>query len=424
MNFRPYKAMQIRFFILCSAVFFFLAPGSSKGQTRQEIKQQIEEHQKAIEDLELRYEKIRLDEVIADVLANGLPSVEPGEEVIAHSAMALVYSEEHEQAKWVAHVLVLDVLEGVVSRTNDFREDPKVTTGSATEADYFLKELQDDGTYKYDGFGYDRGHLAPSADFRWSATALSESYYYSNMAPQVKELNREKWAELENYMRTYIYRHPESKLYIVTGPVLKEGLPVIERGVNKVSIPEQFFKVAYDPYLQKGIAFVMNNTQIPYPVENYAVTIDYVEELTGIDFFAGLEDDLEASVENQSHVSDWIPEIAAGDVMPIHPMSLPKNTFNTVQAKIYMDSGETITVMGTVVGTKKTRNGHVFLNLDKQFPGHIFTVTIWKDDLLNFSYEPETALMGKKISITGKVSDFGGIPSMNVDREKAVRIEE
>jgi len=416
--------MELRILFSCSVFFFFLTPGSVQGQTREEIRKQIDEHQKAVEELELRYEKIRLDEVIADVLENGLPKLEPGEEIVSHSAMALVYSEEHEQAKWVAHLLVPDVIEGVVSRTNDFREDPKVTTGSATDADYFMKYLQDDGTYKYDGFGYDRGHLAPSADFRWSSTALSESYFYSNMAPQVKELNREKWADLENYMRSYIFRHPESKLYIVTGPVLKKDLPVIERGLNKLSIPQQFFKVAYDPYLQKGIAFVMNNAQMPYPVENYAVSIDYVENLTGIDFFAGLEDDLEASIEKQGDVADWIPEIAAGDVMPINPMSLPKNTFNTVQAKVYMDSGETITVMGTVVGSKKTKKGHVFLNLDKQFPGHIFTVTIWKDDLLNFSYEPETSLMGKKVLITGKVSDFGGIPSMNVDREKAIRIEE
>jgi hypothetical protein len=82
--------MQIRVFIFCSALFFFIAPGSTKGQTREEIKKEIEAHEKAIEELELRYEKIRLDEVIRDVLKNGLPALEPGEEVIAHSAMALV----------------------------------------------------------------------------------------------------------------------------------------------------------------------------------------------------------------------------------------------------------------------------------------------------------------------------------------------
>jgi endonuclease G len=364
-----------------------------------------------------------LDEVKIDLLANALPALAPGDELVTHSVMALVYSETHEQAKWVAHVLVPDVMEGVVGRTNDFREDPKIKTGSAVEADYFLKSQGADGKWIYDGFGYDRGHLAPSADFRWSEKALSESYYYSNMSPQVADLNRGKWSDLENYMRSYIFRNPESKLYIVTGPVLKEDLPVIERGVNQISIPEQYFKVAFDPILQRGIAFIMPNIEPPYPVESYAVSINEVESLTGIDFFPGLDDQVENTVEYMKDVAPFIPEIVAGDVEPIYPPSLPPNTFNTVQAKIYMDSGESITVCGTVVSTKVTRNGHVFLNLDKQFPNHIFTVTIWKDDLSNFSYDPAAELMGKKVFVTGKVSDFSGIPSMNIQKDKAIKVE-
>jgi endonuclease G len=73
--------------------------------------------------------------------------------------------------------------------------DDKVSCGTAVEADYFLRTENPDGTHGYDGFGFDRGHLAPSADFRWSATALSESYYYSNMTPQRPGFNQESWAE-------------------------------------------------------------------------------------------------------------------------------------------------------------------------------------------------------------------------------------
>lgn len=163
-----------------------------------------------------------------------------------HSCMALVYDEAHEQAKWVAHMVLPDIMEGKISRSNDFRTDPLVKTGSTDETDYFLKTQQPNGSYTYDGFGYDRGHLAPSADFRWSLKALSESYLYSNMSPQLPEFNRELWSGLEDKVRAYIYRNPTSRLFVVTGPILDAKPPVIERSVNKVAIPKAFFKVLLD----------------------------------------------------------------------------------------------------------------------------------------------------------------------------------
>lgn len=128
-------------------------------------------------------ETIKFEMIHRDLETVGLPSMLPGSKVVWHSAWCLEYSEQHEQARWVAHIITSDITTGVVSRTNDFRPDPDISTGSAVEADYLLKYLQKDSTYKYDGFGYDRGHLAPSADFRWSQKALSESYLYSNMPP-------------------------------------------------------------------------------------------------------------------------------------------------------------------------------------------------------------------------------------------------
>jgi len=414
--------MRVTLFIITLVMFSF-SSFAQHSDSIVNIIRQIESLENKMNLLLYKKEQFRLTEVRNELISNALPALKAGEELITHSCMALVYSEEHEQAKWVAHIIVPDVMEGVVGRTNEFREDPKIASGSALEADYFLKTQAADGKWIYDGFGYDRGHLAPSADFRWSETALSESYYYSNMSPQVAEFNRGKWSDLENYMRSYIYNHPESKLYIVTGPILCNELPVIERGVNKVSIPKEYFKVAYDPILQNGIAFIMPNIEPPYPVESYAVSINDVEAKTGLDFFQGLEDELENRVEFISNPAEFIPEIVSGDIEPIYAPSLPANTFNTVQAKLYMDKGESITVCGTVVGAKVTRNGHVFLNLDKQFPNHIFTVTIWKDDLANFSYFPADELIGKKVFVTGKVSDFSGIPSMNIQKEKAIRVE-
>jgi len=74
-----------------------------------------------------------------------------------------------------------------------------------------------------------------------------------------------------------------------------------------------------------------------------------------------------------------------------------------------------------VVSTRKTGSGSIFFNFDAKFPNHTFSGSIWSDNVRNFSYEPEIELLGKKICITGKISDFKGKPTMNIEHEKKVR---
>ena len=301
---------------------------------------------------------LKLNRVRLDIQKVGLPKLQP--------------EETHEQAKWVTHIITADIINGKTGRSNDFRVDPLVKTGTASEKDYFLKTLKEGSKdkYDYDGFGYDRGHLAPSADFRWSKKALSES------------------ADLESLLRGYVYEHPKTQLYVVTGPLLNDSLPVVERGVNKVSIPGYFFKVLLDLTNNKAIAFIMPNKELKYPVSSYAVDINEVEEVTGINFFYQLEDSLEEHLEAQKDISIWVPEKQKGDVKPLYQPDLPKGIFNTVQAKRNMGTSKKMTIRGTVVGTRKTRNGHLFFNLDKSYPNQIFTVAIWKQNILNFTYDP------------------------------------
>jgi endonuclease G len=90
---------------------------------------------------------------------------------------------------------------------------------------------------------------------------------------------------------------------------------------------------------------------------------------------------------------------------------------------LYSGKNESITVCGTVVSTKRSAKGNVFLNLDKAFPNQVFTVSIFKDKLLNFSYSPDEELLGKTICIEGKVSDFNGTPSMSIANENAIRVQ-
>ncbi|MBL7775846.1 MAG: DNA/RNA non-specific endonuclease, partial [Saprospiraceae bacterium] len=330
------------------------------------------------------------------------------------------YSEPHEQARWVAHIILPDIARGTVFRSNDFRPDTLVPTGSAVEADYFLKTMNANGTWEYDGFGYDRGHLAPSADFRWSATALSESYFYSNMSPQLAEFNRGGWSELEALLRGYVTGHPGVQLYVVTGPVLEAGLPVIERGVNRVAIPKQFFKVALDWTNRRAIGFVMPNARISYPLESFAVSVDAVEQLTGLDFFNALPDSVENAVEAQVEPAAWLPQVAQGDVEPLAQPGLPPNHFNTVVGGRYAGQNTEVTVCGTVVGSRYSRTGNLWLNLDKQFPNQIFSVFIRKEDLANFSEDPKVALENRQVCFTGKVETFNGTPTINIEREESL----
>lgn len=162
-----------------------------------------------------------------------------------------------------------------------------VRTGSA--------ELSD-----YRGSGYDRGHLAPAADMKWSPTAMSESFYMSNMSPQRPRFNRGMWKRLEEKVRTWATESEE--IYVVTGPVLSDNLPTI--GANQVAVPEYYYKVILDfkePEL-KGIGFILANQSSTQPLATYAVTIDSVEVVTGIDFFPAIEDSLEERIESSVQV--------------------------------------------------------------------------------------------------------------------------
>jgi endonuclease G len=335
-----------------------------------------------------------------------------------------VYSEKHEQAKWVAHIIPPDVVRGNEGRSNDFRIDPLIKTGSSVEEDYFIKtpKPNEAGKFDYKGFGFDRGHLAPSADFRWSQRALSESFFYSNMSPQRGEFNRDSWAKLEDMMRGYIYRNPTAYLYVITGGVLKDDLPKIPEAKNNVTIPEKYYKIVVDLEKKRAIAFLMPNKKADYPHESYATSIDEIEKLTGFDFFHQLDDQLESELEAQKDPKPFLSPTEQADIEPQDPTKLPKNTFNTVQAKLYADTGKKIAVRGTVVSTKMSSKGNIFINLDKQFPNQIFSISIFKDKVVNFSYLPHEFLMGKQIEVTGKISMFNGVPSMTIDSEKAIEV--
>ncbi len=325
------------------------------------------------------------------------------------SAFAFNYNERAEQANWVAHIISPEIKDGIITRTNNFRSDPDVKSGTAGEKDYWKS-------------GYDRGHLAPSADFRWSLNALSESYFYSNMTPQKSELNRERWAQLEDMLRQYVEEYGRP-LYVVTGPVLEPGLDSI--GPNRVAVPRRFYKAVFDfsSAQPRGVAFIMPNGYCKYPVMYYAVSVDSVEKITRLNFWPKLNTTQENSVERTFSDSLWLVKKAKGNEAPLSKEEMPAGAVNSVEAKEL--DGKKATVCGRIVATKYSeKSGATFLNFDQKFPDQLFYISIWKTDLPNFPYQPHLSLEGKLTCVTGMVSLNRNIPTINIKNEKALQFLE
>ncbi len=209
--------------------------------------------------------------------------------VVKHQYYTLLYNEKHEQAEWVAYKLLKKYVEGEVKRQNNFRPDPDVITGSAVPADY-------------KNSGYDRGHLAPAGDFKFSTEAMSESFFMSNMSPQVHDFNAGIWEQLESKCRTWAKQR--GKIYIVSGPILQDDLPTIG-AKNQVSVPKEYFKVILDPEKKQMIGFIMQNRMSFKQVPTYAIAVDEIEKRTGIDFFPYLPDEEEDAMESQVKTNEW-----------------------------------------------------------------------------------------------------------------------
>lgn len=209
-------------------------------------------------------------------------------EIVAHHGFTLAYSEVHEQAAWVAYELTSTEVGGKVSRTDRFLKDPNISTGSATDNDY-------------KGSGYDRGHLAPAADMKWSEESMNASFYYSNMSPQQPSFNRGIWKKAEEQVRAWALQY--KAVYIATGPVLNQITTQI--GHNKVSVPAYYYKTVLDKDLKKAIAFLIPNRGSKAKLQSFCISIDSLERLTGIDFYHNLPNDNEKRIESSIDTNIW-----------------------------------------------------------------------------------------------------------------------
>lgn len=212
------------------------------------------------------------------------------EQIITHAGYTVSYNPEWHIPNWVSYELTRDETEGKLDRSDDFEVDPKVKGVCPSNEDYKRS-------------GYDRGHMAPAADMKWNSTVMKECFYYSNMCPQKHSLNAGRWKTLEEKVRDWAQQ--DSAIVIVCGPIVDKGYNTI--GNARVAVPQRFFKVILAPFLKKprAIGFIMKNEKEELPLSSYAVSVDRVEKITGLDFFSALPDDVENSIESSNSTYGW-----------------------------------------------------------------------------------------------------------------------
>lgn len=208
-----------------------------------------------------------------------------------YTGFTLAFNPDNGTPDWVGwELLGAEAEGGAAKRSNQFWQDEELT-GCPTTRDYSHS-------------GYDRGHMCPAADQKWSAKAMSDCFVMANICPQDHSLNAGAWNTLEGRERAWAKR--DSAIVIVAGPIYTES-DTKRIGENKVRVPSAFYKVLLAPYTDepRAIGFVYPNMSSPGNMADYVMSVDEIEKLTGIDFFSSLPDDIEDKVEAVASFKEW-----------------------------------------------------------------------------------------------------------------------
>ncbi len=256
----------------------------------------------------------------------GFPRLEPGLKnsyFVCHEGFALQYAKPLRSALWVSQRLTADTLDEqkVTRDKEEFRPDGRLPADLTPAPDRFTRT------------GYDRGHLAPAADFKENPVGMSHSFYTSNIVPQDPDNNRGIWADLEQNVRRWAMEKGE--VYVITGPIFyahgQRGRPLgwltMKNGMNdyvieeyqrsdrkrpavppnSIAVPSHLYKVVLDPKTNQAIAFVVPNVNVPeQQLPQFATTVAEVEKLTALRFFPMLTFEQQAALKTQVQPEAWL----------------------------------------------------------------------------------------------------------------------
>lgn len=221
-----------------------------------------------------------------------LPRSRQGEDIVEHTGFTTSYNHNTLVPDWAAYDLTAEELQGTYKPSCSYSWNPHLQGRQASREDY-------------SNSGWDKGHMVPKADLKWSNEAYIESYYFTNVCPQDHGFNAGDWRKLEEFVRRMANKF--GTVYVVCGPIF-QGNEYGYLGNNRVAIPDAFFKAILAP--KDGgfisIGFVMNNSSSKRQnYRNCALSINDIEQITGLDLFYALDDRIEDSVEGTYHLGDW-----------------------------------------------------------------------------------------------------------------------
>lgn len=226
---------------------------------------------------------------VADTVPDGveLPAYDPAEDIVVHLGYTASYNHRTLVPDWVAWELTAEECRGTFEQERQFGRDPDVAFPKASREDYR-------------NCGWDKGHMAPHADMKWSRQAMTESDYFTNICPQHKEMNAQAWRKIEELTRRLALRH--GAVYVVCGPVFDSN----ERrhiGPACVHVPDRFFKAlaVCDADGCRTVGFLVENNHQTGSPRSYAVSVDSVEAVVGRDLFPSLPEEAEADYD----WNDW-----------------------------------------------------------------------------------------------------------------------
>ena len=191
------------------------------------------------------------------------------------------WSQKDRLALWVAYPLCKLYTNGSAGRTNAWALDPLLGEDSAAPF----------GGYAGD---YARGHQLPSADRQCCYEANAQTFYGTNMTPQLNAHNEKIWADLENKVRGYA--NSSDTTYVVTGVMVSASSEIQKDSYGKnVTVPDSYFKAVlkYSTSSTLGtwnaVAFYLEHRAYTGSIsKEHAMSIDELEKMTGIDFFVNL----------------------------------------------------------------------------------------------------------------------------------------
>lgn len=212
-----------------------------------------------------------------------------------HKYYGVAYSEKFKNPYWVSYILTKKMVKDKkVSRKDEiFTKEPLLKDNFSLSSDYT-------------GSGYDRGHMCPAGDMNFNQTAMTECFYMSNITPQKPGLNRGVWKSLEEKTRDWAVEN--DSLYVVVGVIYSKKPRII--GKNKVAVPKKIYKIIADISSEDGykaIAFVFENKDYSDNTDfmDYAITIDSLENMTNIDFFAKYQSIEVEQIESSINKKLW-----------------------------------------------------------------------------------------------------------------------